>query len=72
MVDVRTEGREDQAVDDQRVRAVVTRLAAEFGRNADDLEGPVRTEFSRWSEARVTQFVPVLVERRLRDELRGR
>jgi hypothetical protein len=72
MVDVRTGTREDPKVDDKHVRAVTTRLAEEFGRSPDDLEVRVRSEFSRWDEARVTQFVPVFVERRVRNELRGR
>jgi hypothetical protein len=75
MVDLRvdTRGNEpvDTRVDDKHVRAVASRLAEEFGRDADDLEVQVRSEFSRLGSARVTQFVPVFVERRMRSELRG-
>ncbi|MDQ1520085.1 MAG: hypothetical protein QOI55_1158 [Actinomycetota bacterium] len=72
MVDLRADTRENPKADDKHVRAVATRLAEEFGRSPDDLEGRVRSEFSRWDHARVTQFVPVFVERRVRNELRGR
>jgi hypothetical protein len=72
MVDLRTDTRVERTIDDRHVRAVATRLAEEFGTSADDLETRVRTEFSRWEEARVTQFVPVFVERRMRAELRAR
>jgi hypothetical protein len=58
--------------DEKHVRAVTTRLVEEFGGTSDELEGRVRSEFSRWENVRVTQFVPVFVERSLRDELRGR
>jgi hypothetical protein len=70
MVEVGTGAREHELAE-RHVRAVTTRLAEEFG-PADDLELRVRNEFSRWEQARVTQFVPVFVERRMRDELRRR
>jgi hypothetical protein len=57
---------------DKHVRAVTDRLAEEFGGTAVDLEHRVRSEFSRWGDARVTQFVPVFVERTVRNELRRR
>jgi hypothetical protein len=57
---------------DDLVIAVSDRLRSEFT-TADKqyVESRVRHEFGRWQEARVTQFVPLLVERHVRDELRG-
>ncbi len=55
---------------DAQVRSVAARLATEFGRAGDDVEVVVRSEFDRWQEVRVTQFVPVLVERNVRWQLR--
>ena len=72
VADERSELREGEASrdkQDKHVRAVTARLRAEFGATGD-LEGRVRNEFSRRGEARVTQFVPVFVERTLRDQLR--
>ena len=56
---------------DEQVTAVAARLRAEFG-TADQqyVERRVRDEFGRWQEARITQFVPLLVERNVRAELR--
>jgi hypothetical protein len=71
MVDLRTGTRHAQPADDKHVRAVTARLVEEFGAS-DDLETRVRREFDRWEAARVTQFVPVFVERRMRRELRAR
>jgi hypothetical protein len=71
MVDLRTETRHGLAAEDKHVRAVTARLVEEFGAS-DDLETRVRSEFTRWEQARVTQFVPVFVERRMRNELRHR
>jgi hypothetical protein len=62
----------DENVADRHVQAVTNRLAEEFGGTASDLEHRVRSEFSRWDNARVTQFVPVFVERTVRAELRRR
>ena len=72
MVDLRTDTRTQEPVAEKHVRAVTTRLAEEFDTPAEDLEVRVRSEFSRWEQVRVTQFVPVFVERRMREELRGR
>jgi hypothetical protein len=55
---------------DAFIRSVSSRLATEFGRSDNDLEPTVRKEFERWSDARVKQFVPVFVERNLRQQLR--
>jgi hypothetical protein len=57
---------------DDLVVAVAARLRSEFGA-ADEhfVVNRVRDEFGRWENARVTQFVPLLVERHVRDELRG-
>jgi hypothetical protein len=70
MVDLRTETREPEMLAERHVHAVATRLAEEFGATTDDMEGRVRSEFSRWQDARVKAFVPVFVERRLREQLR--
>ena len=60
------------ATGDDQVTAVAARLRAEFGA-ADQqyVERRVRDEFGRWQEARITQFVPLLVERNVRAELRA-
>jgi hypothetical protein len=57
---------------DDLVIAVAGRLRSEFGSaDAQYVERRVRDEFGRWQDARVTQYVPLLVERNVRDELRG-
>ena len=57
---------------DDLVTAVAARLRSEFTTaDGQDVERRVRDEFGRWQQARVTQFVPLLVERHVRDELRG-
>ncbi|MCU1429613.1 MAG: hypothetical protein JWL83_3613, partial [Actinomycetia bacterium] len=61
---------ETQGRYDAQVRSVAARLATEFGRRDDEVEPRVRREFARWQEARVTQFVPVFVERTVRHQLR--
>jgi hypothetical protein len=62
---------EHNAADDLVV-AVAARLRSEFGM-ADEqyVESRVRDEFGRWQQARITQYVPLLVERNVRNELRG-
>jgi hypothetical protein len=64
------QGVRDASVDEKHVRAVTTRLVEEFGATTDEVEVRVRSEFSRWENVRVTHFVPVFVERNVRDELR--
>jgi hypothetical protein len=71
MTDLKQDEREATA-DDKHVVAMTTRLVEEFGGTTDELEDRVRSEFSRWENVRVSQFVPVFVERTLRDELRRR
>ena len=70
VADLRSDPRDGESSEDKHVRAVTARLSEEFG-GAGDLEGRVRSEFSRLGEARVTQFVPVFVERTVRAQLRG-
>jgi hypothetical protein len=55
------------------VRVVAQRLAAEFelAGGADQLEALVEVELARWRDVRVTQFVGILAERHLRDQLRA-
>ncbi len=60
-------------LDDHDVHVVAARLREEFHDTGDfDVDARVRDEFGRWSEARVTQFVPLLVERHVRRQLRDR
>ena len=59
---------------EQQVAHVADRLVDDFAGQVDDLEvrSLVRQEYSSYSQARVTQFVPVLVDRSVRQRLRGR
>jgi hypothetical protein len=69
-----TDGERDGrgADNDDLVIAVAARLRSEFSSaDGQDVERRVRDQFGRWQQARVTQFVPLLVERHVRDELRG-
>jgi hypothetical protein len=64
---------DSDAARDAIVRAVASRLSDEFKqRDGQEVEQRVRSEFARYREARLTQFVPVFVERNIRDEFRGR
>ena len=55
------------------LRHVVDSLYAEFGDRAtrDSLHHAVEDEHRRWSDAPVKDFVPILVERRVRGRLRA-
>jgi len=59
---------------EQQVAHVTERLVDDFAGQVDDLE--VRTlvseAYSGYLQARVTQFVPVLVDRSVRQQLRRR
>jgi hypothetical protein len=59
---------------EQQVANVADRLVDDFAGQVDDLE--VRTlvseAYSGYSQARVTQFVPMLVDRTVRRTLRNR
>lgn len=58
--------------DDRGVRFVVDRLADELDGSDghDDIRPDVESEFRRFDNARVREFVPVFVERRMRANLR--
>ena len=57
--------------EDLEVGRVTAELANMFQDVSPDLiEYGVRNEFSRWSSARVRDFVPIFVERALRGKLR--
>ena len=59
---------------EQQVAHVADRLVDDFAGQVDDLEvrSLVNQEYSGYSQARVTQFVPVLVDRSVRQRLRRR
>jgi hypothetical protein len=52
------------------VDAVVTRLHAEFGVDHDQLRALADAAFASFASARVRAFVPILVEKRLRNACR--
>ena len=52
--------------------AAAQRLEAEFGEliPPDTIDRTLEESYERWSEARITMYVPVLAERAARDQLR--
>ena len=62
----------DETDDDRTIRFVIDRLADELDRpNAHgEMKSAVESEFRRLANARVREFVPVFVERRVRTALR--
>jgi hypothetical protein len=58
--------------DDQHVHlsVIAERLAEEFGQDRARVETRVRAAYEHWGDARVRTFVPIMVERRVRVELR--
>jgi hypothetical protein len=52
------------------VDAVVTRLHAEFGVDRDQLRAQADAAFASFASARVRAFVPILVEKRVRNAYR--
>jgi len=59
---------------EQQVAHVADRLVDDFSGRVDDVEvrGLVTEAYSDFQQARVTQFVPVLVDRFVRQQLRRR
>jgi hypothetical protein len=69
----------DDAAESQRtpltvsvVDALVTRLHAEYGVDRDELRAQADEALAVFASARVQAFVPILVEKRLRNAYRGR
>lgn len=68
----------DETGEQDRVEAQVRRVMKAFeGRadvavESDELERAVRGTLAQWRQAPVQDFVPVLAERSVREQLRGR
>jgi hypothetical protein len=60
----------ENAVEEQ-MDGVLRRLALVLEIPISDLDEQVRSAFARWQSARVREFVPIFVERELRDRLSG-
>jgi hypothetical protein len=58
------------ASEEKDVQLVADRLAGEFGRDRAEVERQVREAYGRWDDARVRTFVPIMVERRVRQGLK--
>jgi hypothetical protein len=54
---------------DDQVATVMKRLGSAVELPADRLEAEVRASFADWDDAKVREFVPILVERSLRGKL---
>jgi hypothetical protein len=54
------------------VDALVVRLAAEYGVDRDEVRGSVEAALAAFASAPVRTFIPILVEKRLREAYRGR
>ena len=65
-------GESDRAVDVQ-VAHLADRLVADYADTLpdSDVRSVVSRVYAAYAQARVTQFVPVLVDRRVREELSG-
>ena len=63
-------GVSQQSRDDQ-IASVVRRLSGMTGLPADAVEPHVRQAFAQWDGATVRDFVPIFVERSLRNQLVG-
>ncbi len=59
-------------MDELAIRRLRDRLAQVNGHSADVIDEAVRRAVERFSEVRIREFVPLLVERLVRDELRLR
>jgi hypothetical protein len=53
------------------VEAVVARLHAEYGVDRDELRAQADAALASFASARVQAFVPILVEKRVRNAYRG-
>jgi hypothetical protein len=56
--------------EERDVQLVADRLASEFGQDRSEVERQVRDAYGRWDDATVRTFVPIMVERRVREELK--
>lgn len=56
---------------ESQIDTVVKRLAMALKAPPSVLEPEVRAAFAEWGDARVRDFVPIFVERALRDRLRA-
>jgi hypothetical protein len=68
----------DDSAEDRRtplavsvVDALVTRLHAEYGVDRDELRAQADEALAVFASARVQAFVPILVEKRMRNAYRG-
>jgi hypothetical protein len=59
------------AVTTPALEALVQRMCAEYDVPPDRIRDEVTSIYAEFADARVQTFVPVLVERRLRDRLRA-
>lgn len=69
-----SEGSSGESRVETQVQQVLRALGerADLGVAPDELEGAVRESVGGWQEAPVQDFVPLLVERRLRERFRDR
>ena len=58
----------EQTLQDQ-INGVIRRLTSTAGVPADVVESEVRERFGDWRDARVRDFVPIFVERAVRERL---
>jgi hypothetical protein len=70
MVDMDT--RSESSDEDRAIGSLTARLAHELNQpqKQAEMRSTVESEFRRFDDARVRQFVPILVERQLRADLR--
>lgn len=62
--------RTEQQREETAIREVTERLAKRFpDRPAADIDTAVSSQFRRFTDARIRDFIPVLVERAVRDDL---
>lgn len=64
---------ERASLDEQELRGLQRRLVAEFAvLPADEVNGEIASALGNYSQARIQKFVPLLVERHVRAQLRLR
>ena len=68
MVDIETFS--ESAGEEREIGLVAARLEEEL--QEGEVRPAVEAEFKRFESARIREFVPVFVERRVRDDYRGR
>jgi hypothetical protein len=57
--------------DEADISVVAERLASELGEDRSYIERHVRAAYAQWDETPVRTFAPIIVERRVREELRS-